>query len=55
MLNETQAGTKARARELASRLWPEHAAEFKRVRDDGRAEACLIARFWITKNWGDNK
>lgn len=27
---------------MAQRLWPAHAAEFARVRDDGRAEAALI-------------
>lgn len=48
--DESQAGTKARARELASRLWPGHAAEFKRVRDDGRAESALLARYFCTKN-----
>lgn len=47
---ETQADTKTRARRLASKLWPEHAAEFKRIKDDGRAEACLIARAHATKN-----
>jgi len=45
-VNETQASTKARARELAVKLWPEHAAEFYRVKDDGRAEAALIARYF---------
>lgn len=48
--NESQAGTKTRARELATKLWPERAADFKRVMDSDRAEAALIARFWITKN-----
>jgi crossover junction endodeoxyribonuclease RuvC len=43
-LNESQADNKTRARELASRLWPEHAAEFAKVKFDGKAEACLIAR-----------
>jgi len=50
--NESQADTKTRARELAMKLWPEHAGEFKRVKDDGRAEACLIARFAANmKGW----
>ncbi len=47
--NESQDQVKTRARELASRLWPEMAAEFKRVRDDGRAEACLIARHYANR------
>ncbi len=47
---ETQAGNKTRARELAMKLWPERAADFKRVKDDGRAEAALIGRFFAMKN-----
>ena len=47
---ETQADNKTRARELASRLWPEHSGDFKRVKDDGRAEAALIGRFFAMKN-----
>lgn len=40
---------KAASRRLATDLWPSHAQLFKRVRDDGRAEAALIARFaWTT-------
>ena len=49
MLNESQAMNKTRARELATKLFPEHAAMFKRVRDDGRAEACLISRHAISR------
>lgn len=52
-LGETQDQNKTRARELAMKLWPELAEEFKRVKDDGRAEACLIARF--VGNSIDNK
>ena len=44
MAGETQDQNKTRARELAIKLWPSNASEFKRVKDDGRAEACLIAR-----------
>lgn len=33
------------ARALASTLYPKHAGEFKRVKDDGRAEAVLIAHW----------
>jgi crossover junction endodeoxyribonuclease RuvC len=47
---EAQSGTKARARELASRLWPEHAVDFKRVMYADRAEAALISRFFASKN-----
>ena len=32
------------SRQLAMELWPDHADHFKRKRDDGRAEAALIAR-----------
>jgi len=45
LTDETQAGTKTRARVLAAKLWPEHAGDFKRVMDADRAEAALIARF----------
>lgn len=39
-----QAGAdKDASRAEASRRWPSHAGMFKRKRDDGRAEACLIA------------
>jgi crossover junction endodeoxyribonuclease RuvC len=48
-VNESQDQVKTRARELATKLWPEMAAEFKRVRDDGRAEACLIARHYANR------
>ena len=50
LLNESQADTKSRARALASKLWAEHAHEFKRVMDSDRAESALIARFWASKN-----
>lgn len=33
------------ARAKAAQLWPSHAGEFKRVRDDGRAEAALLAYY----------
>jgi crossover junction endodeoxyribonuclease RuvC len=36
-------GAKDAARSEAIRRWPDKAAWFARVRDDGRAEACLIA------------
>jgi crossover junction endodeoxyribonuclease RuvC len=36
---------KGASRDLASRLFPDHAAAFARACDDGRAEAALIARF----------
>jgi crossover junction endodeoxyribonuclease RuvC len=38
---------KGAARLRAQQLWPEEAKLFARVKDDGRAEACLIARhYW---------
>jgi crossover junction endodeoxyribonuclease RuvC len=36
-------GAKDAARSEAIRRWPDKAAWFARVKDDGRAEACLIA------------
>ena len=36
-------GAKDAARSEAIRRWPDHAAQFARVKDDGRAEAALIA------------
>jgi hypothetical protein len=49
MLNESQAQNKTRARELAVKLWPGMAEEFHRVKDDGRAESALLARWFATK------
>ena len=37
------------SRAKAAQLWPSQAGEFKRVKDDGRAEACLIAE-WSRSN-----
>ena len=39
------------ARQMASRLWPAASGEFKRVRDDGRAEAALMAH-WAANRAG---
>jgi crossover junction endodeoxyribonuclease RuvC len=36
------------SRQRASELWPDEAHRFARVKDDGRAEACLIALHGIT-------
>lgn len=36
-------GAKDAARSKAVQRWPDKAELFKRVKDDGRAEACLIA------------
>jgi len=52
ILGETQADVKSRAREVATKLWPERVADFKRIKDDGRAEACLIARYFANKTEG---
>lgn len=46
-------GGKDDARALAMRLWPEKAELFRRVKDDGRAEAALIAEYWRKKNYAD--
>jgi crossover junction endodeoxyribonuclease RuvC len=45
-------GAKDAARSEAIRRWPAHAALFARVKDDGRAEACLIAIAGLTRNGG---
>jgi len=37
---------KSASRSLAMQLFPDQAEKFKRVKDDGLAEACLIAKFW---------
>lgn len=36
---------KGNARQMAMQLWPARSADFTRVRDDGRAEAALIAHW----------
>lgn len=36
------------SRSKAAQTWPAHAQEFKRVKDDGRAEAALIAAYGRT-------
>lgn len=38
-------GTKGASRQIATRRFPAHADLFKRVKDDGRAEAVLIALY----------
>jgi crossover junction endodeoxyribonuclease RuvC len=47
--NESQQQNKTRGRELATRLWPGRAADFAKVKFDGRAEACLLARYYLNK------
>lgn len=39
--------SKAASRDLARSLWPDLADQFRRVKDDGRAEAALIGRFGV--------
>jgi Holliday junction resolvasome RuvABC endonuclease subunit len=41
--------TKNDSRALAQALWPQHYDKFKRVKDDGRAEAALIGRSYVMK------
>jgi crossover junction endodeoxyribonuclease RuvC len=36
---------KGAAREMATRFWPGAAGRFKRIKDDGRAESALLARY----------
>lgn len=38
------------ARQRASERWPEWSDSFKRAKDDGRAEACLMTAVWISEN-----
>lgn len=38
---------KGASRQRAVELWPSKAGLFKRVKDDGRAEAALIAWWWV--------
>jgi hypothetical protein len=40
---------KGASRRRAIELWPDHSDKFKRVKDDGRAEAALIALWYVTK------
>jgi crossover junction endodeoxyribonuclease RuvC len=42
------------SRFMAMRLWPNVAGWFARVKDDGRAEAALIAHWFWLKNGGEN-
>lgn len=37
---------KSAARQMAARLWPGAAGQFSRVKDDGRAEAALLGRWY---------
>lgn len=40
---------KTESRTLASKIWPDHAKAFARVKDDGVAEASLIALYGASK------
>jgi crossover junction endodeoxyribonuclease RuvC len=52
LVGESQDQNKTRARELAAKLWPANVTEFKRVKDDGRAEAALLSRHYAnSKGW----
>ena len=44
--DEPASATKDRARELAAKLFPHLADQFKRKKDDGRAEALLLAVYY---------
>jgi crossover junction endodeoxyribonuclease RuvC len=41
-------GDKALSRQTATRQWPDMSTHFKRVKDDGRAEAALLA-LWLQR------
>jgi len=43
---------KDEARVRAIRQWPDMADSFRRKKDDGRAEAALLALWWLTKGAG---
>ena len=43
---------KGASRQRATELYPAHASLFARVKDDGRADAVLIARWWIDTHGG---
>jgi len=45
------AQVKSASRSLAARMFPAYSDEFKLVKDDGKAEACLIAAYGAEK-WG---
>ena len=47
--DETYAQNKTRARMLAMQLFPGLVSRLKRVRDDGRAEALLMAVYWSAR------
>lgn len=44
---------KSSVRVRAMQLWPDFANEFRRIRDDGRAEACMIALHGLRALRGD--
>jgi crossover junction endodeoxyribonuclease RuvC len=46
---------KDKSRALATRLWPEFAERFARVKDDGRAEAALLARWYAETAFGQRE
>ena len=45
---------KAESRRRATELWPDKASLFHRVKDDGRAEAALIGRWFVETNLKEN-
>ena len=40
------------SRRRAIELWPDHRKAFERVKDDGRAEAALLAWWWWKREAG---
>lgn len=52
-LTGTRAEQKVAGRLLCQRLWPDFAALFARAKDDGRADAALIALAWVRKQQRD--
>lgn len=41
---------KTMSRQRATERWPYRADDFKLVKHDGRAEACLMALYWLQQN-----
>ena len=49
----SRAEQKVAGRLLCQRLWPDFAPSFARAKDDGRADAALIALAWVRKQERD--
>lgn len=43
------------SRARARQLWPDEADRFARKKDDGRADACLIGRWWLMRPFNEQE